>query len=85
MTLRPRYLDLGVGPHESLDAVEDALDVSLIGCDRSEAQPRSLPQILVVDFGSRHTVAMARGVEKVADYVPLVLERPALRNVNLDK
>ena len=84
MPVRVDDFDLRMRPHEPVDAVENVVHMVGIFGDRCEGQCRPLPEILVIDLGGRHAVPASRGVEKVPDDGPLLLQRPALSDVDLD-
>src|SRR5664280_1142501 len=73
-----------MGPHESLDCVEDRLHLTRGTRDGGESQLRSLPLLLVADLRRSHAEAAPGRLHQVLHDRPLRLEGSAAGNADLD-
>ena len=67
----------------ALGAVEELLDVPVPAADASERDPRTLPELVVVDLGDGGAEAILQLRLRGADEMPLALQRPRLGEVQL--
>ena len=65
-------------------ARERLLEVDLIGVHGNDGERRALPEVLVLDLGQRHVVAVSEPLLQAAQRLPLVLERARAREVQLE-
>ena len=79
------HLDLGEGPHEALDRVEDLPGVAGRPRHGGHAHGRPLPPVLVVHLGRGHREPPAGPFEDRSQHRPLLLEGVNVGQVQLQR